>query len=192
MKYIGNYKEWVDETFTPEVLEMMNNTDGGKTKLHEAGRWVGHPALNQYVEKIKVYDKYKDNTFQQFFNVSKPFKEKPLVLPQLPETRNQTFWWVVKLKPGEYQTVHQDPHLYTSVNPKRYTLYLQDWQPGHVFIYKNKTISNYKAGDLFEWDDPLMEHAVANVSCNIRYSLQISMQDKIEGGFLVPNNTASY
>lgn len=71
-------------------------------------------------------------------------------------------------------------------------MYLQDWEPGHIFIYKNKTITNYKAGDLFEWDDHMMEHAVVNASHNIRYSLQISMQDRIEGGFLVPNTETGY
>lgn len=187
MKYIKNYSQWVKDTFSSDILKAMSETDSGITKLHESGRWKGHPSLERYVEKIKVYEKYKDNTFQQFFKISDPLRDNPIELPELPETRNEVFWWIVKLKPGQYQTVHQDPHLYTSVNPKRYTMFLQDWQPGHVFIYKNKTISNYKAGDLFEWDDPLMEHAVANVSFNIRYSLQISMQDKIDGDFLVPN-----
>jgi hypothetical protein len=70
-------------------------------------------------------------------------------------------------------------------------MFLQDWEPGHIFIYKNKTITNYKAGDLFEWDNPLMEHAVVNASLNIRFSLQISMQDKIEDEFLVPNYQAA-
>jgi hypothetical protein len=37
-----------------------------------------------------------------------------------------------------------------------------------------------------------MEHAVVNASSNIRYSLQISMQDRIDGEFLVPNKEAGY
>lgn len=186
MKYVGNYSWWIP----PKLIESLEESEAGVTKLHNPGRWDGHPSLSQYIEKIKVYDRYKDNVFQQFFNVSEPVKKVGLTLPKLPETRNQIFWWIVKLKPGQYQTVHQDPHLYTSVNPVRYTLYLQDWQPGHIFVYKDKTISNYKAGDLFEWDDPLMEHAVANISSTTRYSLQISMQDVIEGEFLVPNYEA--
>lgn len=186
MKYAENYSWWV----TPDLLERLKQADSGVTKLHTPGRWEEHPSLNQYVEKIKVYDKYKDNTFQQFFNSSDPFRDSPITLPELPQTRKQIFWWIVKLKPGQYQTVHQDPHLYTSINPVRYTMYLQDWQPGHIFIYKDKSIAGYKAGDLFEWDDPLMEHAVVNTSQNTRYSLQISMQDAIEGEFLVKNTEA--
>jgi hypothetical protein len=188
MKYAGNYSWWIQ----PGMLDRLSTDESGVTKLHNPGRWDGHPALSQYIEKIKVYDKYKDNTFQQFFKVSNPFRDTPIELPELPQTRNEIFWWIVKLKPGQYQTVHQDPHLYTSVNPVRYTLFLQDWEPGHIFIYNNKTISNYKAGDLFEWDDPIMEHAVVNASLNTRYSLQISMQDKIDGEFLVPNKEAGY
>ncbi len=188
MKFKGNYSWW----FTPDLLSRMEHDESGVTKLHSAGRWEGHPALSQYIEKIKVYEKHKDNTFQQYFRVSDPFRDDPIDLPELPETRNEIFWWIVKLKPGQYQTVHQDPHLYTSVRPVRYTMFLQDWQPGHIFIYNNKTISDYKAGDLFEWDSPLMEHAVINTSHVIRYSLQISMQDKIDGEFLVPNKEAGY
>ena len=187
MKLVGNYSSWINPTL---LARLTQEEEAGVTRLHNPGRWSGHPALDQYNEKIKVYEKYKDNTFQQFFKVSGPLKEDPLELPELPQTRNEIFWWIVKLKPGQYQTVHQDPHLYTAVNAVRYTLYLQDWEPGHIFIYNNKSISNYKAGELYEWDDPLMEHAVVNTSLNIRYSLQISMQDKIEGGFLVPNYEA--
>ena len=187
MKFIENYSWWLNS----KILNKLAIDDSGVTKLHEPARWKGHPALDQYNEKIKVYDKYKDNTFQQFFKSSDVLKEADIDLPELPQTRNEIFWWIVKLKPGQYQTVHQDPHLYTSINAVRYTMFLQDWEPGHIFIYKNKTITNYKAGDLFEWDDPLMEHAVVNASSNIRFSLQISMQDKIEDGFLVPNYQAA-
>lgn len=187
MKYVGNYAWWIQ---TDLISKLDKEEIEGKTKLHDEGRWVGHPALEPYTKKTKVYAKYPEQSFQQFFSISEPLKDNPIKLPEFPQTRNEILWWIVKLKPGQYQTVHQDPHLFTATNPVRYTMYLQDWQPGHIFIYKNKTISNYKAGDLFEWDDSLGEHAVVNLSNTNRYSLQISMQDKREGPWLVGNYEA--
>lgn len=187
MKFIKNYGWWVDSN----LIRMLEESDAGQTKLHDSGRWVGHPSLEQYREKIKSYEyRAPGDSFQQFFKVSSLFKENPIILPELPETRNEIFWWIVKLKPGQFQTMHVDPHLYQSVNPVRYTMYLQDWQPGHIFVYKNKVITDYKAGDLFQWDDGIMEHGAANISFNTRYTIQISMQDKIIGDFLVPNKEA--
>ncbi len=186
MKYAGNYSWWIKS----ELLDMLESLDSGVTKLHDSGRWTGHPSLEQYREKIKAYEYREGDTFQQFFRMSNAFKDNPITIPELPETRNEIFWWIVKLKPGQFQTMHVDPHLYQSVNPVRYTMYLQDWQPGHIFVYKNKMITNYKAGDLYQWDDGIMEHGAANISTTTRYSLQISMQDKIEGEFLVPNKEA--
>jgi hypothetical protein len=56
-------------------------------------------------------------------------------------------------------------------------MFLQDWQPGHIFVWKDQTIANYKAGDIFEWSDPELLHGVANLSFNPRYTLQITSHD---------------
>ena len=59
----------------------------------------------------------------------------------------------------------------------RYTVYLQDWEPGHVFVYSDKTNANYKKGDIYEWSDPELLHGVVNLSFNPRYTLQITTHD---------------
>jgi len=98
-------------------------------------------------------------------------------LPELPAKRNNLNWWFVILYPGEFQPIHVDPALTKVKNPIRYTIFLQDWEPGHIFVYDDKILTNYKAGDMYEWNDPMIIHAPANVSYNTRYTLQITLYD---------------
>jgi len=86
-------------------------------------------------------------------------------------------WWIIKLLPGQMQTMHFDPHLLTCTNPIRYTMFLQDWQPGHIFTWDDKMLSNYKAGDLYRWKDPMCYHGVVNIGYEPRYTLQITTFD---------------
>ncbi len=73
--------------------------------------------------------------------------------------------------------MHIDPQLTEVSNPVRYTMFLQDWEPGHIFVYDDKIAVNYKAGDMFEWSDPMIVHGPANIGYNTRYTLQITMYD---------------
>jgi len=63
------------------------------------------------------------------------------------------------------------------INPKRYTMFLQDYEPGHAFIYEDKMSVNYKKGDVFEWSSSDIFHGVANISFKNRYTLQLVMYD---------------
>jgi hypothetical protein len=56
-------------------------------------------------------------------------------------------------------------------------MFLQDWEPGHVFVYEDKVNPVYKKGDIFEWSDPELLHGVVNLSFNSRYTLQITTHD---------------
>ena len=40
MKYIGNYKEWID----PILIDRILSTPGDPTLLNQPKNWVGHPA----------------------------------------------------------------------------------------------------------------------------------------------------
>jgi len=82
-----------------------------------------------------------------------------------------------KLYPGEFQPMHVDPHLTELTNFKRFTMFLQDWEPGHIFTYDDKIITNYKAGDMYEWNDPMTLHGPVNIGYNTRYTLQITQHD---------------
>jgi hypothetical protein len=68
-------------------------------------------------------------------------------------------------------------HLVEVKNPVRYTMFLKDFEPGHIFVYDDRVAANYKAGDMFEWSDPMTLHGPANIGYNTRYTLQITMYD---------------
>ena len=40
MKYIGNYKEWIN----PALIDRILSTPGDPTLLNQPKNWVGHPA----------------------------------------------------------------------------------------------------------------------------------------------------
>ena len=114
-------------------------------------------------------------------------------MPDLPIVKENVWWWFVKLNPGELQLMHYDMHILGAmhtdnqflevsnttpvINPVRYTMYLQDWEPGHAFVYQDKINVNYKKGDIFEWSEAELLHGVVNLSYRPRYTLQITMHD---------------
>lgn len=55
----------------------------------------------------------------------------------------------------------------------RAIVFLEDWQPGHVFEIDGYPITNYRAGTFVMWnyDTP---HLAANLGLNDRYTLQIT------------------
>lgn len=172
MKYIGNYASWI----TPELMDHLQNNDGDHVPVWQPDRWQGHPILDEYRKKAICYSK-NSPMFHQFNSNTKDMQSFKVELPKLPESREHTFWWFVKLYPGEMQAMHIDPHLVEVKNPVRYTMFLQDWEPGHIFVYDDKILSNYKSGDVYEWSDPMIVHGVTNIGYNNRYTLQITMHD---------------
>ena len=177
MKYIGNYKEWI----TPELMKHLETHEGDLRNVWQPERWQGHPELDKYRTLAEPGYSEGKSIFHQFNQMSSDMQGLTITLPVLPEQRRKTFWWFVKLNPGEMQAMHIDPHLVEVANPVRYTMYLQDYEPGHVFIYQDegedKLMTNYKAGDLYEWSEPFNVHGVVNIGYNTRYSLQITMHD---------------
>jgi len=175
MDYIGNYRSWI----TPEILNHLSLNDGDQVPVWQPERWTGHPLLEEYKERARPVYSNNGPVFHQFNPKSKDMQGFEVTLPVLPKTRKVTAWWFVKLLPGEQQAMHIDPHLIEVNNPVRYSLFLQDWEPGHIFVYDNTMLTGYKAGDVYEWSDPMCVHGVINTSNNIRYTLQITYYDEI-------------
>lgn len=81
-------------------------------------------------------------------------------------------WWFSKLLPGNVFPYHQD--IYGSPAPKsRLWIACQDYQAGHLFSYGDKVLTNYKTGDVFEFDDISIWHGAANCSLIPKISLQV-------------------
>jgi hypothetical protein len=191
MNYINNQKEYI----TPELMQILKNKKGDQVPIWDPERGHGHSLLEDITKKGLSWfgETIPNQTFTIFNFNSEDMKDYNFVLPKLPKIGKNVFWWFVRLNPGELQLMHYDMHVLgvfhqdnkfskvakvSSVsNIVRYTMFLQDWQPGHIFVYDDKTISNYKAGDVFEWSDPELLHGVANLSFTPRYTLQITSHD---------------
>jgi hypothetical protein len=173
MQLIDNYAYWI----TPELMNHLKNSTGDTVPVWQPERWQGHPLLDQFREMARPGYAHKSHDFQQFNQKSKDMQNFIVDLPKFPETRKNCFWWFVKLLPGQMQAMHIDPHLVEVKNPVRYTMFLQDFEPGHIFVYDDKMINGYKAGDLYEWSDPMIVHGVVNIGYNTRYTLQVTMHD---------------
>lgn len=191
MEYVGNQKEYI----TDELMNILKTREGDRVPIWDPQRGHGHPLLEQLTKDGLSW--FGQDMPKQYFSVynakSNDMKDYNFVLPKLPVIGKNVFWWFVKLNPGELQLMHYDMHVlgvfhednnFSKVtktvdlkNVRRYTMFLQDWQPGHIFTYKDQMVANYKAGDIFEWSDPELLHGVANISFNPRYTLQITSHD---------------
>jgi hypothetical protein len=172
MKYIKNYADWV----TPELMLHLETNTGDTVPVWQPDRWKGHPMLDEARERARFGYSNNKHDFQQFNVNSKEMQHLSLDLPVIEEGRRVS-WWFIKLLPGQMQAMHFDPILIELKNPSRYTMFLQDWKPGHIYTWDDQMIANYKAGDLYRWDDPMCYHGCVNIGYETRYTLQITIHD---------------
>lgn len=189
MKYVGNYGWWI----TPELMNLLDAAKGGVIYVNKQCEksYAGHPTLNHYFEWSEPWYSHREDWFQYLNQDSPEFENFKLQLPEFSKSRPRLYWWIIKNTPGQIQPMHIDPVntgmfgdgtrgiecTWGNLNPVRYTMFLKDYEPGHILIVKDKMVDGYKAGDLFEWDDAAAEHGIANISYSIRYSLNILFTD---------------
>lgn len=174
MKYVGNFKNWI---IGNNIIEMLESKKGDKTPVWQPDRWTGNKVLDHFRELARPG--YSDNRhfFHQLNAKSPEMTGYDFPCPPLTQQRKIMHWWFVLLYPGEFQTMHVDPHLTEVDNFVRYTMFLQDWEPGHIFVYDDKILTNYKSGDMYEWNEAMCVHGPANIGYNPRYTLQITLND---------------
>ena len=173
MKFIGNFSNLISNNL---MLHLEMST-GDTVPVWQPDRWKGHPLLDEARERARPGYAHRNHNFQQFNPKSKDMQGFNFTVPKIPDDDRYTLWWFVKLLPGQMQAMHFDPHLIESPNPRRYTIFLQDFQPGHIFVWNNKMISDYKAGDMYEWVDPMCYHGCVNIGYETRYTLQLTTHD---------------
>jgi len=173
MKFLGNFKNWI----TAELLETLLINDGDLTPVYQPEKWRNNPDFDEAriaVEKAGYPS--GNHHFCQYTKETECLKNLDIQMP-IPLERKDHHWWFIKLNPGQMQPMHFDPHVKLTKNCIRYTMPLLDYQPGHVFVEDNFLLTDYKAGDLFEWDRPDSYHGVVNISMNPRITLQLSVYD---------------
>lgn len=167
MYFIGNYKNWIDQS----VVDYLLNNDG-----------ILRPNIgdNPDVEEFKNAEKAGYDLSKTWWHIYEPH-----ILPfkiNLPiQTEKSVIWWFIKLLPSGMMPMHRDPHVsFKNVkNPKRYWMPLQDYEPGHVFVYKNQFITDYNAGDLWNYGDSDELHGACNISYIPRLTFLFTIYDAV-------------
>lgn len=170
MKYIGNFKDWIN----PVLLERILSTQGDPTLLNQPGNWVGHPEHEAWYKEFcrAGYDKcsFYSNMYMSLTKDIQGFDIKP---PFDLEGREWT-WWFIKFLPGSVACMHYDPHTKIQKTAKRYWMAMMDYEPGHVFVADGIMMKNYKAGDVWTWDKADLMHGVVNLSMTPRLTFQFT------------------
>jgi hypothetical protein len=81
------------------------------------------------------------------------------------------------MSPGDFMPMHVDPHTLYQPGSQRYWIAFQDWQPGHIMMYEDRVITNYKKGDIYSYEDANALHGAANIGYVPRIVLQVSTYD---------------
>ena len=169
MKFIGNFKDWID----PKVVEYLLANDG-VARPNTPGK---NPNIQEFIDAENVgYDLSKP----WWYHYEKSIFPFDIKIPI--ETDKTVMWWFIKMKPGGMMPMHRDPHVTFDYvgNPKRYWLAMDDYVPGHVFVYNNIMLSDYKAGDLWMYTDPNELHGACNMSYKTRLSFLFTIYDTIK------------
>ena len=160
MRYVGNYAKWI----SPDIIAYLIDNDG--TKRPGGGE---NPESPEFTMAAEVgYDLTK--TYWHHYDEKSTSLQ---ISPPIP-TDKKVLWWFIKMIPGQFMPMHRDPHITETwfTNCTRYWMPLQDYSPGHVFIYNNVLMTDYKAGDLWQYTDANEIHG----ACNIGYSTRLTFQ----------------
>jgi hypothetical protein len=164
MKFLGNYRTWINPHWLTEVLNSRGDGRPAEGQISDT------PEMEQEYQKARAAG-YKDNEIY-FWMFDK--KNSAIDIPQPPFLEGKYHWWITKMLPGNFMPMHVDPHTLYQKNSNRFWMPLQDWQPGHIFMYEDQVITNYKAGDVWTYDNPAALHGAANIGYVPRIVLQIS------------------
>jgi hypothetical protein len=161
MKYLKNVSDWVD----PQWLELINKKPGKP-----------RPDFNN------LLNSFEKEQYQQAklagHNFDKPlwtiYEQDDLEIDIKPNwCKGKTSWWITKLMPGQYMPMHSDPFT-QELKVMRYWVPLMDYEPGHIFIFKDQMFTNYKLGDVYQFDIAREIHGAANIGYTPRVMLQVS------------------
>ena len=123
MNYLGNNdfikQEWIDE--------VLNKFGQGRPRDWPPANAVESAEYARYKEAgydLKAVNWWVYEKQDVSFNIVPPWIE------------GSYHWWITKLMPGQFMPMHTDPHTHEQ-QCNRYWIPLQDYKPGHIFIYEN-------------------------------------------------------
>lgn len=162
MRFIGNYKSWIDLSWINEIL-----ASPGYGRPRD---WHPDSPLEEQIYQ-KAQDVGYDLNAVHFWLYEKSNLTFDITPPWV-KSKNY-HWWFTKMYPGQYTPMHSDPHTFES-DCLRYWIPMQDYQIGHVFIYNDQMITGYSAGDVYCYLDSNDIHGAVNLGYSPRIILQVT------------------
>jgi len=89
-----------------------------------------------------------------------------------PDVPDVLHWWFARLDHGTVFPLHTDQHHEGCA--RRVWIPLDDWEPGHIFVYGDRVVTDYRRGDWIEFA-PDVVHGAANLSTRVKISLQLML-----------------
>lgn len=163
MKLIGNYREYIQKAWINEILNSRGTGRPAEGKKPDSSE-----EEVEYQKALEAGYKLSDTYFYMFDKSNTSFNL------DLPFIKKKYHWWITKMLPGNFMPMHVDPHSLYQHNSERYWMPWQDYCSGHIFLYKDQFISNYKMGDLYRYCESSTVHGAANIGHLPRIVLQIS------------------
>lgn len=161
MEFLFNAKDWVDTTWLEKILKQPGKPRPDFSEL------INEVESSQYQEAMDCGYTFENPLW--FI-----YESDDLDIDINPYWCSGTVsWWITKMIPGQYMPMHSDPFTHDS-KVLRYWVPLMDYEVGHIFIYKDKMITDYRLGDVYRFDEAKEIHGAANIGYTPRIMLQIS------------------
>ena len=90
------------------MIESLDSHPGDSIPIWNEEKLSSHPELYKYRELARPGYSNGTQAYQRFTRLTDGCKEFNLQLPDFPEKRKDSFWWIVKLNPGQMQFLHVD------------------------------------------------------------------------------------
>ena len=151
MQYVGNYgniikQEWVDFLLSNEGQLLPDDRECLRPEFHP--------------DNALMYKKWGIENRAYWYKFET--QDMPFTIPWPVDVTNNIDWWVVKQLPGQCVPLHYDPN--DESRTTRYVLMLQDYISGHMLLWNDVLIKDYKAGDLYKVTDVNSYHGSSNIS----------------------------
>jgi len=163
LEYVGNFDFWISDRWVDEILKAEGIKKPNKSEI-----------LSDYEQRD--YDKLVELGYNLNYPMWEIYQKRHVSFDIINPpwvTENNINWWITKLLPGNIMPLHRDPHTIYDKS-KRFWIPLQDYQPGHIFMYKDSVITDYKKGDVYSYQDSTDIHGAANIGFTPRVVLQIT------------------
>jgi hypothetical protein len=161
-----------------EIVDELKRMDSNDINVRHARMYVSYldPDLD-LDEEYKMYTRAGYDVFGTHFSLLEKFDVSFDILqnppPFLDYKDKHITWWFSKMKPGNIMPMHID-RAQPQKEIHKYWMPWTPYEPGHVFVIGDTEISNYKVGDVYEFDYAGSWHGAFNIGKTPRCILQIT------------------